>query len=493
MPIDTTHTLLDRKRTKIVATLGPASSDPETLDDLIAAGVDVFRLNLSHGDASTHAALHAEVRRAAQRAGRYVGVLADLPGPKIRVGALAGGEIPLETHREVTITTREILGRPGLIPCQYTMLAQDVSPGDTILLDDGNLELEVLNTTAEDVLCRVLVGGVLRDHKGINLPGVRVSAPALTDKDRELARFALDLGVDFLALSFVRRAEDLRALRSVLDQFLESASSDSHGSTLLIAKIEKAEALQEIEDIIQEADGIMVARGDLGVELKPEKVPPVQRQLVEMARDHEKPVIVATQMLESMTRAPRPTRAEVMDVSNAVAEGADAVMLSGETAVGAYPVKAVEMMNRVIRETEGYLWPRGLAGHAGTAASRKLPPLALEDAVARATAQLSRDLQVRCIVVFTRSGWTAGKVCAGRPQAPILSVTPDSGACRRTSLYWGVEPVKVDSLEPDRNHDLTRSLAKESGLASDDDYVLVVRGFSWDPKLNAPTLTVCRV
>jgi pyruvate kinase len=484
MPINTAHDLLSRKRTKIVATLGPASSTPEVLDQLIAAGVDVFRLNLSHGDAEAHRALHAEVRNAARRADKYVGILADLPGPKIRVGSFEGGAITLETGDEVSVTTLEVLGTPGVIPSQYRGLARDISSGDSILLDDGNLELEALETSDTEVRCRVVVGGVLKDKKGMNLPGVRVSAPALTDKDRDLARFALELGVDFLALSFVRRASDLRELRELI--------SEVDDSVLLVAKIEKAEALEDIENIVQEADGIMVARGDLGVELRPEKVPPIQGQLVEMARDLEKPVIVATQMLESMTRAPRPTRAEVMDVANAVAEGTDAVMLSGETAVGDYPVKAVEMMDRVIRETEGYLWPRRAAG-MGLSASRKLPPLAIEDAVARATAQLSRDLLVRCIVVFTRSGWTAGKVSAGRPQAPILSATPDAGACRRTSLYWGVEPVKLDSLEPDPEHDRTRRLALESGLASEGDYVLEVRGFSWDPRRNAPTLAVIRV
>jgi pyruvate kinase len=352
-------------------------------------------------------------------------------------------------------------------------------------MDDGNLELEVLAIAGTDVKCRVVVGGTLKDRKGMNLPGVKVSAPALSETDRSLARFALRLGVDFLALSFVRRADDLRALREIM--------ADAGRETLLIAKIEKAEALQEIEEIVREADGIMVARGDLGVELKLEKVPPVQSQLVEMARDLKRPVIVATQMLESMTRSQRPTRAEVMDVSNAVAEGADAVMLSGETAVGDYPVMAAQMMDRVIRETEGYLWPRRATSGTGVSASPTLTPLALEDAVARATAQLSHDLRVRCIVVFTRSGWTAEKVSAGRPQAPILSVTPDAGACRRTSLFWGAEPVKVDALEPDPNHELTRRLAKEAGLATEGDYVLAVRGFSWDPRRNVPTLAVCQV
>jgi pyruvate kinase len=393
--------------------------------------------------------------------------------------------VELETGAEVIVTTREVLGSPDLIPCQYPGLAKDVSAGDTILLDDGNLELEVVTTDDPDVTCRVVVGGTLKDKKGMNLPAVKVSAPSLTENDRALARFALTLGVDFLALSFVRKAADLLALREIM--------SEVEDGTLLIAKIEKAEALQEIESIIHEADGIMVARGDLGVELRPEKVPPIQGQLVEMARDMEKPVIVATQMLESMTSSPRPTRAEVMDVANAVAEGADAVMLSGETAVGQYPERAVQMMDSVIRETEGYLWPKRAMTKTESSISTKLPPLPLEDAVARATALLSRDLRVQCIVVYTRSGWTAAKVSAGRPQAPILSVTPNSGACRQTSLYWGVEPVKVEALVADPNHEVTRRLAREAGLASEGDYVLAVRGFSWDSSQNVPTLAVCQV
>jgi pyruvate kinase len=485
MPIDTTHALLERRRTKIVATLGPASSSPGSLDQLIAAGVDVFRLNLSHGDPSAHEDLYHDVRRASERAQKYVGILADLPGPKIRVGSMEQGGQEIEEGGEVTITTRDVLGTPTLIPSQYADLARDVSPGDTVLLDDGNLELEVLEVSGSDVNCRVVVGGILKNNKGMNLPGVTVSAPALTEKDRNLARFALGLGVDFLALSFVRRASDLRALREI--------RSEVGATALLVAKIEKAEALREIEEIIREADGIMVARGDLGVELRPEKVPPVQGQLVQMALDFEKPVIVATQMLESMTRSPRPTRAEVMDVSNAVSEGADAVMLSGETAVGAYPMKAVEMMDRVIRETEGYLWPGGGAKGTVNVDSGKEPPLELQDAVARATAQLSRDLKVRCIVVFTGSGWTAGMVSAGRPQAPILSATPDPAACRRTSLYWGVEPVRVNTLDPGTNHELTRFLASRAGLASEGDYVLEVRGFNSNPAFNVPTLAVCQL
>ena len=356
------------------------------------------------------------------------------------MGLLEGGSVKLEAGEEVIVTTRDVLGGPGLIPSQYEALAQDVSAGDIMLLDDGSLELKVVSVSGTEVRCKVIVGGILKDKKGMNLPGVKVTAPSLTENDRSLAIFALGLGVDFLALSFVRKPSDIRALKEVM--------ATAANSALLIAKIEKAEALLEIEGIIREADGIMVARGDLGVELSPEKVPAAQAQLVDMARDFDKPVIVATQMLESMIRSPRPTRAEVMDVSNAVSEGADAVMLSGETAVGKYPVRAVEMMDRVIRETEGYLWPRRVTNGMANPASSKVPPLGVEDAVARATAQLSRDLRVTCIVVFTRTGRSAGKVSAGRPQAPILSAARDPEAGRRTSLFWGVEPVVVDFHRP---------------------------------------------
>ncbi len=485
MPIRTDIQYLQRRRTKIVATLGPASAGRAVIDDLIRAGVSVFRLNLSHGDRASHGDLFERVREAAAELDRPIGILADLSGPKIRTGRFQNGAILLSPFEEVTVTTEDVLGVPGLIPSQYEALARDVSPGDRILLDDGNLELEVLEASDPEIRCRVIIGGILKDRKGMNLPGVKVSAPALTEKDREDARFALGMGVDFLALSFVREASDMVALRAI--------RAEVGSSALLVAKIEKPEALERIEEILDVSDGIMVARGDLGVELRPEKVPMVQGQLVELARAREKPVIVATQMMESMIQSPRPTRAEVMDVSQAVQTGADAVMLSGETASGEYPVRAVAMMDRVIRETEGYLWARGKFGKFGQEDWGKPPPLALEDAVGRATAQLSRDLAVRAIVVFTASGWTAGKVSAGRPQAPILSATPDPDARGRTSLFWGVEPVGVESLDPGLGHEVTRRLALEQDLAAEGEYVLEVRGFNADPELNLPTITVCRV
>lgn len=447
--------------------------------------MDVFRMNLSHGDLATHSEICRAIRRTAQEAERPIGILADLPGPKIRVGAFPDGFITLEAEEEVVVTTREVMGEPGLIPSQYADLPTDVTAGNTVLLDDGNIELEVLGISGTEVTCKVVAGGKLKDNKGMNLPGVRISAPAMGEQDRRLARFALDIGVDFLGLSFVRRASDLQALRDLM--------GESSSKPLLVAKIERLEALESIEEILAHADGIMVARGDLGVELRPEKVPLVQGQLVSMAREAEKPVIVATQMLESMTRSPRPTRAEVMDVSHAVTQGADAVMLSGETSVGLHPVKVAEMMDRIIRETEGFIWESRSSSAWAFRKGEKPLPLELEDAVARATAQLTQDLGVKCIVVFTGTGWTAGKVSAARPQAPILAATPDPLARRRTGLFWGVEPVEVPSLDAGPDHGVTRSVALASGLATEGDFVLEVRGFSSDPASNFPSMTIRRI
>ncbi len=381
------HTsLLHRRRTKIVATVGPASRDPAVLEALVRAGVNVFRLNLSHGEQVEHHDSFERVRAAAAAVGEAVAVLADLCGPKIRVGRFAGGRIAIAPGQTVTVTTRDVLGEPGLIPSQYAALAEDVRPGDRILLDDGMLELHVESISGSEVACTVTAGGVLKDRKGMNLPGVFVSSPALTDKDREDARFALDLGVDFLALSFVRDPRDVVELKELI--------ASAGANTPVIAKIEKPEALDAIDEILDAADGLMVARGDLGVELAPEAVPIVQQDLVRRARLKNKPIIVATQMLESMIEHPRPTRAEVSDVSHAVFAGADAVMLSAETASGAYPVKAVEMMDRVARQVEGWQWIEG-AFRSITEGERERPaPLPLREAVARSTAQLSRNLQV---------------------------------------------------------------------------------------------------
>jgi pyruvate kinase len=325
---------------------------------------------------------------------------------------------------------------------------------------------------------------VLKDRKGMNLPGVNVSAPSLTEKDRRDARLALDLGVDLLALSFVRRASDVHALRALMAEVGKIAG--------VVAKIEKPEALDDIEAIVDVSDAIMVARGDLGVELPPQVVPVVQDQLVDLGRSKGKPVIVATQMLESMIENARPTRAEVADVSHAVASGADAVMLSAETASGAHPVEAVEMMDAVARQTEGRLWHRGAFGSISPNLDGGRPA-PLHAAIARATAQLSRDLQVRSIQVISVTGRTAAMVAAARPAAPVIAVSTDPATCRRMNLLWGVVPLAVQAAELDDTHGLARRLARTLGLAGDGDYILLVRGFHHVPELSAPTITTLRL
>ena len=474
---------LKRRRTKIVATVGPSSTDPETLGRLIRAGVNIFRLNMSHGDHTTHRTAYERIRAVATQLEEPIAILADLCGPKIRVGRFVGGAIELEDGAAVTVTTREVMGEPGLIPSQYEALAEDLKSGDRILLSDGLLELRVEQIEGTEIQCSVVHGGTLKDRKGMNLPGVAVSAPSLTDKDRVDAQFAVELGVEFLALSFVRRASDVHELRSLLP----------HGSQIaIIPKIERPEALDDIDAILEAADGIMVARGDLGVEMPPEDVPIVQRALVSRARALRKPTIVATQMLESMIENPQPTRAEVSDVANAVLSGADAVMLSGETAAGAYPVRAVEIMDRTARRAEGYLWAEGAFGSI-THADVAHPPVPLHVAVARSTALLSRDLEVRGIVVFTTSGVTAGVVAAARPAAPILVVTPDVSTCRRINLLWGVIPISVSEQDPIRRRPLARKLVRDLGLAKSGDHILSVSGFGAPGVENAPTVTVLTV
>lgn len=458
-----------RRRTKIVATVGPACRDSAVLEDLLRAGVNVFRLNLSHGDHAGHRGNFGKIKAAMSVAAGAVAVLADLCGPKIRVGCFAGGCIVLQSGQKVTVTTRDILGEPGLIPSQYAGLAEDVRSGDRILLDDGMLELHVDSVSGSDIACTVTTGGVLKDRKGMNLPGVLVSSPALTEKDREDAHFALGLGVDYLALSFVRRPADVADLKALI------AAAGS--TTPVIAKIEKPEALDAIDEILDVADGLMVARGDLGVELAPEAVPIVQHDLIERARLRHKPIIVATQMLESMVEHPRPTRAEVSDVSHAVFAGADAVMLSAETASGAYPVKAVEMMDRVARQVEGWQWIEG-AFRSLTAGERELPPpLPLREAVARSTAQLSRDLKVRAVVVRTQHGTSAEVVAATRPAAPIIALTMDPCVYRRMNLLWGVIPRLIDAGEFDRPQEAARRHARELNLAGEGQTILLLAGF----------------
>jgi len=482
--IDTEVKLLALRRTKIVATLGPASNDADTVARLLQAGVNVFRLNMSHGEHASHQETFQCVRRLAEEANRHIAILADLAGPKIRVGRFVDGSIVLELGDKVTVTTRDVAGEPGLIPSQYENLANDLSPGDRILLADGVMELEVERIEGTEIRCAVTQGGVLEDRKGINLPRVDVSAPCLTDKDKHDARFLLELGVDYLGLSFVRRASDVRELKSLIDE--------SGGGAGIVAKIERPEALEDMDAIVDIADAIMVARGDLGVELPPEQVPIAQRQLVDAARARNKPVIVATQMLESMIEHARPTRAEVSDVSHTVLSGADAIMLSGETAAGSHPVLAVEMMNRIARQSEAYLWGQGTFGGFDLQ-DRGEPPIPFGDAVARSSAQLSRDLLVRGILAISHSGMSAATMSSARPAAPVVSISNSAASCRRMSLMWGVVPHQVENEDLSDPIAMARDRAQKLGLAKPGEFVLLVRGFHSDPMKNTPSITLLRV
>jgi len=480
MTIVTRFDLLKHRRTKIVATVGPSSRSPAQVRALIQAGVDVFRVNMSHGKHSEHAAAIAVIREQAAALGTYTAILADLCGPKIRTGKFPDGPVTLVRDEAVTVTVRDVPGSASLIPSQYAGLAEDVRPGDRILLNDGAAELTVLTVTGTEVQCRVVQGGPIGDHKGINLPGVNVSAPSLTAKDIEDAHFALGQQVDFIALSFVRTAADVESLRAVIE------SGDAR--PWIIAKIEKPEALENSVEILQVADGIMVARGDLGVELPPEQVPLAQAQLVNTARLYDKPVIVATQMLESMISAARPTRAEVTDVSNAVASGADAVMLSGETAVGAFAVETVEIMSRIIRQTESYQFhtrPSGAQAHTGGHGH-----LSAGDAVASAAAQLVIDISARAVVLISSRGMTASTICAARPDAPVIAISADPLICRRLQLLWGAIPIYDQSAGAAHPNAVARQVAQQLGLAASGQFIVLVRGFHADPEINSPSITL---
>jgi len=484
MSIKTEIKWLFARRTRIIATLGPASSNSATIRELIAAGTNLFRLNMSHGDHAGHKGNIRRIRALAAEMNRPVAILADLCGPKIRVGRFLHGGITLTQGQRVTVTTRDVPGEDGLIPSQYRELASDVACGHHILLADGMMELQVEAVEGTEIGCRIVHGGTLTDHKGMNLPDSNVSTASLTEKDRRDAAFALGSGVDFLALSFVRSAADVHELRELIAQAGSGAG--------LVAKIERAEALEHATEILEASDGIMVARGDLGVELPPEQVPMVQQALISRARLANKPVIIATQMLESMIEQSRPTRAEVADVSHAVASGADAVMLSGETAVGADPVAVVKMMDRVARHTESNLWYNGTFGSFDMEKVSR-DGLSVTDALAISTAQLSRDLQISCIMVISETGASAAAVSSARPAAPVVVITPVELTFRKMSLFWGVLPVLVEAKDLKNIVRQTRLWSRQLGLAKSGDRILLVRWFHPDPKKSTPSVTVLNV
>ncbi len=453
------------RNTKIVCTIGPASGSRETLGRLMDAGMNVVRLNFSHGTLDDHAQKIALIRELAAAKGLPIAILQDLSGPKIRTGAFAGGPVELKTGDAFTLTARDVPGDEREVSLTYPALPEDVRAGDTLLLADGALELRVENVTGPDIRCRVILGGQLSSHKGINLPSRSIRAPILTRKDREDLAFGLEQGVDYVALSFVRSAADIETAREAMR---------AHGRERpIIAKIEKHEALAELDAIIAAVDGVMVARGDLGVDIPPEKVPTAQRLIIEKANLAGKPVITATQMLKSMTDAPRPTRAEVTDVTNAVLEGSDAVMLSEESAVGKYPVEAVRTMARIAEEAE-----KAFAREAWGQRLARIRPSDASAALARAACGLAETIQAQALLIATQSGTTARLAAQFRPARPILAGTMDPEVFRMLALVRAVRPMMIPEVDLlSRLFAELHRAAKATGMVQSGDTVVCTAGF----------------
>jgi pyruvate kinase len=454
------------RRAKIVCTIGPASDDREVLRDLIDAGMDVARLNFSHGTHEEHARRIGLLRAAAESSGREVAILQDLCGPKIRSGRFGDGASAVETGAEVILrgaTESGPVAAAGEIIVHYAWLAEDLQVGDTVQLDDGRVSVEVTSTSGGVPRARVLQGGTLRDHVGVHLPAERVRLGPLTDKDRQDLQFGLEQGVDYVALSFVRHASEVQLVRDL---------SEAWGRpTPIVAKIETPRAVEHLEPIILASDAVMVARGDLGVEFSPERVPIIQRKILGLARMHQRPVIVATEMMQSMTTALRPTRAEASDVATAVFDGTDAVMLSAETATGAHPAHVVRTMHRIVIEAEQspfYAPPSSeMTGERARIAA----------AIARRACDIAADIGARVIVAFTESGQTARFASKARPAVPVIGLSPNVGTLRRLCLLWGVVPLYIESLrDADAMVERARSLLQQSGIVQGGDSFVVIYG-----------------
>ncbi|MCI0384952.1 pyruvate kinase [Streptomyces sp. CNQ085] len=422
------------RRSKIVCTLGPAVDSYDQLKTLIEAGMNVARFNMSHGSHAEHEERYHRLRKASRETGRAIGVLADLQGPKIRLGTFADGPVELVRGDEFTITTEDVPGDRTICGTTYKGLPGDVSKGETVLINDGNVALQVIDVDGPRVRCIVIEGGVISDHKGINLPGVAVNVPALSDKDVDDLRFALGMGCDMVALSFVRDAADVRDVHRVMDEVGRRVP--------VIAKVEKPQAVENMEDVVLAFDGVMVARGDLAVEYPLEKVPMVQKRLIEMCRRNAKPVIVATQMMESMITNSRPTRAEASDVANAILDGADAVMLSAESSVGQYPIETVKTMSKIVQAAEEELLSRGLQP---LVSGKK--PRTQGGSVARAACEMADFLNGKALVAFTKSGDTARRLSRYRAAQPILAFTTEPSTACQLTLSWGVESFVVPHVD----------------------------------------------
>lgn len=451
------------RRTKIIATFGPSTEGDMKLRKLVDAGMDAMRFNFSHGSQSEYAMAIAAVRTISSEAGRPVAIIADLQGPKIRVGEMPSEGVELIKGRKIVLTSRRVSGDEGTIPVSFSQLGETLSKGSRVLLDDGRLSLRVLeDPEGGDVLCRVVEGGLLESRKGVNFPGETLDMPSLTGKDKQDLEFALQAGVDYIALSFVKSADDIHELKDLI-------ANKTDRAVKVIAKIERHEAIRNVNSIIEATDSVMIARGDLGVEIAPERVPYWQKQIIERSREKARAVITATQMLESMITKSTPTRAEASDVANAVYDGSDAVMLSGETAIGKYPVKAVATMNRIARTVEVTLKKRTL--------TRRSSDKSVSGAISTAACELSDTLDAKAIVTPTSSGTTALQVSKHRPQAPILAVSSSRDVVNQLAMLWGVQPHFV---APGRNTDdmfeKATSVAVESGLAAPGDKIVITAG-----------------
>jgi pyruvate kinase len=454
-----------QRRAKIVATLGPASNTEPVFRDLVRAGIDVVRLNFSHGTHEEKLALIQMIRKVSREEHKPLCILGDLQGPKIRTSKLKDHQaVLLKAGQRLTITPREVPGTASLVGTTFKTLAENVEQGSRILLSDGLIELRVHEVIGADVVCEIINGGMLGENKGINLPGIPVRVPSLTEKDSQDLEFALKNGVDAIAVSFVRTAEDVRLVRNRVS---------AYGSeTWIIAKLEKPQAIEHLDSILQAADGIMVARGDLGVEVPPEKVPAIQKHIIRRASEYFKPVITATQMLESMIENPRPTRAEVSDVANAVYDGTDAVMLSGESAVGKYPIETVAMMGRIVSEAERHIKEEHL-NEPRISQTR----LSIAETICEATAHAADDLDLRGIALFTESGATARQLSKYHPTAPIFALSPVDLTINRLNLLWGTTPIrcpKVNSTEA--LVDVAESLLEQHGYVRNREVIAIVAG-----------------
>jgi pyruvate kinase len=453
-----------RQRTKIICTIGPATGSPPAIEKLIKAGMNVARLNFSHGTHKEHTAYVGNIRRAAAKLDTPIAILQDIAGAKIRTGKLKNKEIKLKEGSDFTLTTSNVVGDERKVHINLPELPQSVKPGNIVFLDDGAIKLKVTSTTSKDVKCRILVGGTLAWEKGVNLPDITLKIPSFTDKDFADILFGIEQEVDFIALSFVREAEDVLRVR----RFLTKNGADIP----LIAKIEKWEAWQNLDRILAASDGLMVARGDLGVEIPIERVPLVQKEIIKKCNHAGKPVITATQMLQSMISSPQPTRAEVTDIANSIFDGTDAIMLSGETAVGRYPVEAVQVMMKIALNTEATLPYTKILQDKG---ADLLPQT--DDAIAYAACHTAHQLKAAAIVAFTSSGSTARRVAKYRPGIPILAATPSTKQRRRLLLSWGVYPYEI--IDPPSVLDLFAEgmkVSKESGAAKKGDLIVITAG-----------------